>query len=73
MSTLHLIRRGAPLPALPMSVYGVGVAHGQLGVSELEPAADVVVAHARAQQALVLFPRRGGAAHPPTEDDDDGR
>ena len=52
MSTLHLIRRGAPLPALPMSVYGVGVAHGQLGVSELEPAADVVVAHARAQQAL---------------------
>lgn len=54
MSTLHLLRVGAPRPGgdLTLPVYGVGVGHGLLGVSELEPGAAVVVAHARAQQAL---------------------
>lgn len=54
MSTLHLMRQGAGLASgdLPVPVYGVGVGHGQLGVRGLEPAAPVLVAHVRAQQAL---------------------
>lgn len=63
MSTLHLLRQGAPLPVLPLPVYGVGVAHGRVGVCALEPGAIVVVEHARAQQALGQAEELAGAVN----------